>query len=430
MKNKIIILILTILIFNTAGIATAAMPPSQQADGGTSYTVKPGDTLIGIALRYNLLLTDLIITNNIQNPALIFPGQQLILPGVPAPADTATPTPAFQTHTIQPGDTLFLIAQQYSVSIGAIIQANNLSNPDIIEVGQVIQIPTGPPPAPIPLDAPFKSVELSETTIIQGRTLVVNVTLSEPDVSLTGIFEGRQLFFNQSPTANFWTIIAIHALTEPGLYPINLTATRLDGSTVTATTNVTISAGPYGQENIQVDDSRGELLNADLIAQEREKLLGIWSQVSLQPRWEGPFRYPVDPASLRLTSDFGTRRSYNGSEVSSFHAGTDFGGGIGLPIYAPAAGIVSLAEPLTVRGNAVLLDHGLGLFSGYWHLSQIAVEPGQELQPGDLIGYLGNTGLVTGPHLHWEMRLQGIAVEPLQWVDQSIPNLTEPRGTQ
>jgi murein DD-endopeptidase MepM/ murein hydrolase activator NlpD len=82
---------------------------------------------------------------------------------------------------------------------------------------------------------------------------------------------------------------------------------------------------------------------------------------------------------------------------------------------------VVLAEPLTVRGNAVLIDHGMGLYSGYWHQSKIAVHEGQEVQTGDLIGYVGDTGLVTGPHLHWEMRLNGIAVEPLQWVMQSIP---------
>ena len=80
-----------------------------------------------------------------------------------------------------------------------------------------------------------------------------------------------------------------------------------------------------------------------------------------------------------------------------------------------------LAEKLTIRGNAVLIDHGTGLFSGYWHMNQIAVTEGQEVQPGDLIGYLGNTGLATGPHLHWEMRLYGIAVEPLQWTQQIIP---------
>jgi murein DD-endopeptidase MepM/ murein hydrolase activator NlpD len=150
-------------------------------------------------------------------------------------------------------------------------------------------------------------------------------------------------------------------------------------------------------------------------------MANLWSQVSLRPRWEGPFRYPVEISSLRITSHFGTRRSYNDSPATSFHGGTDFGGGVGAPIYAAAAGRVVLAEELTLRGNAVLIDHGMGLFSGYWHQSQLVVATGQEVQAGDLIGYMGNSGLVTGPHLHWEIRLHGIAVEPLQWVQQTIP---------
>jgi murein DD-endopeptidase MepM/ murein hydrolase activator NlpD len=134
-----------------------------------------------------------------------------------------------------------------------------------------------------------------------------------------------------------------------------------------------------------------------------------------------PFRYPITFDSLRITSNFGTRRSYNSNLVDTFHSGTDFGGDIGTPIYAPAAGSVVLAERLAVRGNAVLIDHGLGLFTGYWHQTRLAVAVGQEVKPGDLIGFLGDTGMVTGPHLHWEMRLNGIAVEPLQWVQQTIP---------
>jgi murein DD-endopeptidase MepM/ murein hydrolase activator NlpD len=129
----------------------------------------------------------------------------------------------------------------------------------------------------------------------------------------------------------------------------------------------------------------------------------------------------VDPNSLRITSTFGTRRSYNNGPATSFHGGTDFGGGVGVPIYAPAPGTVVLAELLTVRGYAVLVDHGLGLFSGYWHNDRLAVSEGQQVETGDLIAYMGSTGLVTGPHLHWEMRLQGIAVEPMQWIEDTIP---------
>jgi murein DD-endopeptidase MepM/ murein hydrolase activator NlpD len=308
----------------------------------------------------------------------------------------------------------------YGVSIGAIVLANDLPNPDVIQLGQTLQIPTGPPPTPEPLAAPFVTIELSEPVIIQGRTLVVKVTLSEEAI-LSGMFEGRPLFFSDNGDGQLWSIIAIHALTEPNIYPIALTASRPNGTTVTAYKNVSVIEGGYGTENIQLDESISKLLDAELIRLEREKLVDLWSRVSPHPRWEGSFRYPVDVSSLRLTSYYGTRRSYNGGPTTSFHGGTDFGGGVGTPIYATAAGTVVLAEKLTVRGNAVLIDHGMGLFSGYWHQSRLVVTAGQEVQSGDLIGYMGGTGLVTGPHLHWEMRLQGIAVEPLQWIQHTIP---------
>jgi murein DD-endopeptidase MepM/ murein hydrolase activator NlpD len=398
--------------------AKAAPPPQT---GGPEYTVQPGDTLIEIAVRHNLALAELIRANNIPNPSVIFPGQVLVLPGAPVPPAESSPEPANRTHTVQPGETLFIIAGRYGASIGAIVQANHLPNADLIEVGQVLQIPTGPPPTPAPPPPPFETITLSEPVIIQGRTLVVHATLAEPDIGLTGEFEGRPLFFTADPNGGRWTIVAIHALTDPNFYPVKLTATRPNGSVITATQTVQVISGPYGQENIQVEGEKGELLNADLIEQERQILLGLWSQVSLRPHWAGAFAYPVAPTDLRLTSQYGTRRSYNGGPVASFHGGADFGGGVGVPIYAPAAGAVVLADSLTVRGNAMLIDHGVGLFSGYWHMSQLAVTTGQQVQPGDLLGYMGDTGLVTGPHLHWELRLQGIAVDPLQWVQETIP---------
>ena len=88
---------------------------------------------------------------------------------------------------------------------------------------------------------------------------------------------------------------------------------------------------------------------------------------------------------------------------------------------APASGTVVLAEPLDVRGNAVVIDHGAGVFTGYWHLSQIDVQAGQQVKPGDQLGLVGTTGLSTGNHLHWEMRVHGIAVDPLQWTGKVFP---------
>lgn len=435
--KKAILYLSAVLIFVLwAPVALAESPsPDDQAQKETDfvYTVQPGDTLAVIASRYNLTPEDIMAANNLANPDLILAGQRLILPGVILQGTPAADTPAGSItikaqHVVQPGETLFVIANRYGISFDSLILANSLPNPDVLEIGQILVIPgNSASTLPVSWPAPFASIQLSEPEIIQGRTLLVRASLSGPDLSLTGTFEGQPLIFtedNRPATGqlSYWSMVPIYALAEPGTYPLMLTATISSTAQVTTTVEVTIAEGAYPQENIQLSQEREDLLEPELLRQEREKLNYLWSQVSPRQLWAGPFLYPVQTNTWRLTSVFGTRRSYNGGEsVSGFHEGLDFGGSNGAAIYAPAAGRVVLAESLAVRGNAVLIDHGLGLFSGYWHQSQAVVREGQEVQAGDLIGYVGDTGLATGPHLHWEMRLNGVAVEPLQWIQQVIP---------
>lgn len=435
-KNAIIYLTTVLLFILWAPVALAESPsPDDEAlnETGFVYTVQPGDTLASIASRYKLTLEDIMAANNLANPDLILAGQRLILPGVVLQGTTTGEMPAGgitvrTQHVVQPGDTLYVIASRYGVSFESLILANGLPNPDILEVGQILVIPgSSAPDLPTTWPAPFASIQLSEPEIIQGRTLLVRASLSDPEVSLSGAFGERPVIFAEDNRPadgqpSYWAMIPIHALAEPGTYPITLTATLSATAQVTTTVEVTIAEGVYRQENIQLSQEREDLLEPELLRQEREKLNHLWSQVSPRQLWDGPFIYPVQTNTWRLTSVFGTRRSYNGgASVSGFHEGLDFGGSNGAAIYAPAGGRVVLAETLTVRGNAVLIDHGLGLFSGYWHQSQVVVSEGQEVQAGDLIGYVGDTGLATGPHLHWEMRLHGVAVEPLQWIQQIIP---------
>jgi murein DD-endopeptidase MepM/ murein hydrolase activator NlpD len=418
--SKLLALLTLILLgLNIPVIPALAQEEQHQEPGPFIYTVQPGDTLAAIALRYNRNLVDIALANNLSNFDLIFPGQKLTLPNISTQI-ASTPRGVGRIHIVRPGDTLFTIANMYGVSTEDMVVVNRLANPDLLQIGQTLKIPGDPPAAPEKLPAPFTRIELSEPTIIQGRTLIIQVKLSV-SATLSGDFDNRPIFFSPGGNDQFWGITAIPALTEPKTYPLKLTANLADGSQVTALKDVNVIEGPYGVEDIQVDEQREELLDPEVIQMEQAKLDNLWSQISLRPLWQGAFRYPIPPDTLRLTSYFGTRRSYNEGEIASFHTGIDFGGDVGAPIYAPAAGKVVLAEKLMVRGNAVVIDHGLGVFSGYWHQNQLAVVAGQEVQSGDLIGFVGATGLVTGPHLHWELRLNGIAVEPLQWVQQLIP---------
>ena len=431
MQKWLSLCLLSLMVLLIAAPPAAAAPPIQTSD---EYVVQAGDTLFAIALRFGVTAAEIAAANGLSNPNLIFVGQRLVIPGSGPLAEPAivaednevdnseenresSPAPPRVVYVVGPGDTLFLIATRFGSTVTDVAVANGIQNPDYLYVGQQLVIPPSEAWAQATHPAPFAAIELSPEPVVQGQTLVVRVTLSEP-ARLSGEYEGRDLFFTGDDTGG-WALVGIHALQEVGIFPLALRAELEDGTESKTAVNVVVGAGPYATENIQVAPGRESLLDPELIQAEQERMVDLWSQVSTRPVWEGPFGLPI--ASGRVTSPFGTRRSYNDGPVDGFHTGTDFGVGNGTPIYAPAAGRVALAAELFVRGNAVLIDHGLGVFSGYWHLSDLAVRVGQTVQPGDLIGYVGDTGLVTGAHLHWEMRVGGIAIDPMQWTEMAIP---------
>jgi murein DD-endopeptidase MepM/ murein hydrolase activator NlpD len=121
------------------------------------------------------------------------------------------------------------------------------------------------------------------------------------------------------------------------------------------------------------------------------------------------------------SSRFGSRRSYNGGEYIYFHSGLDFCGQVGDPIYAAASGTVVFTGALTVRGEATMIDHGWGVYTAYMHQSEILVNVGDRVEKGELIGKVGNTGRVEGPHLHFEVIVGGVQADPLEWLNQEFP---------
>ncbi len=236
-------------------------------------------------------------------------------------------------------------------------------------------------------------------------------------VELSGTVNGRRLTFARNEHG-YWALAGFGALARPGSYPVTITGTLADGRPVRDALQVAVVEAGYPTENLQLSPEVSRLLDPKLIAAEREQLMAIFTVITPRKLWAGPFQLPLNS---KITSPFGTRRSYNKGPVNSYHEGTDFRGTVGTPIRAPAPGRVVLAEKLTVRGNAVLLDHGLGVYSGFYHMSEIKVKAGQMVKTGEVIGLVGDTGLVTGAHLHWDVRLEGLNVDPLEWTQRSIP---------
>jgi len=152
------------------------------------------------------------------------------------------------------------------------------------------------------------------------------------------------------------------------------------------------------------------------IRREKKIILGALATWRETPNVQTRFDLPVDG---RLGSPFGLRRFFNGQPRKP-HSGLDIAAPQGAPIRAPADGVVVTTGNYFFNGNTVFVDHGQGLVTMYCHLHDIAVKPGQTVQRGDLLGHVGMTGRVTGPHLHWSVSLNNVRVDPKLFLDLPV----------
>ena len=159
------------------------------------------------------------------------------------------------------------------------------------------------------------------------------------------------------------------------------------------------------------------MLDPAIVNNEEALRASIFSGYTTQRLWEGSFQAP---SSAPISSTYGIARSYNNGPVTSYHRGTDFAGPEGDPVYAAAAGRVVFVDYLQVRGNTVIIDHGVGVFTAYNHLSGSSVTEGEMVAVGQQVGQLGRTGLVTGPHLHWEVIVRGVEVDGELWLAGAV----------
>ena len=157
-------------------------------------------------------------------------------------------------------------------------------------------------------------------------------------------------------------------------------------------------------------------INRETRRQNHERVRQVCSRSSPQPLWSGPFQRFLG----KTEAGFGDRRTYvyqNKAVDQQVHLGVDLASLVNSPVPAANRGVVVLAEPLGIYGQTVIIDHGLGVFSMYGHLSQIAVKAGDQVEKGTVLGKTGTTGLAGGDHLHFGVALQGEFVDPIEWWD-------------
>lgn len=254
-------------------------------------------------------------------------------------------------------------------------------------------------------------VQVSPQTLVQGQQMLVTWPVTQAyDQPLAVHVAGKQLPMTRGISA-YLAYVALPADQKPGGYTLQIKS----GFQVLGSTKIEVKPGRFGTQNIRyspppVDAALQKKLDAEyaLIDQARESF-------TPEKLWDQPFLLPVPH---RISSVYGTRRLLNGKN-NGYHGGVDFASPMGYPIKAPAAGKVVLAQYFSAanaNGNTVFLDHGMGVTTGYIHLSKITVQVGDRVERGQTIGLIGSSGRSTGPHLHWGTYIHGQNTDGLGWI--------------
>jgi murein DD-endopeptidase MepM/ murein hydrolase activator NlpD len=234
-------------------------------------------------------------------------------------------------------------------------------------------------------------------------------------------WDDREIPFWQEPKPNekspsVWrALLGVDLDLKPENYPLALTAKIESAEEISCPATIDVKEGKFATESLKVAPNFVEP-NPEQLARaeaERQRLRAIFATVTPERLWDGSFHYPL--TGITTGGNFGKRRILNG-KAGSPHSGVDFPAPTGTPVYAAQRGRVVLAEPLYFSGNTVILDHGLGLYTLYAHFESFSVQPGDLVDIGAILGKVGATGRVTGPHLHWGATVNRARTNPLELI--------------
>jgi murein DD-endopeptidase MepM/ murein hydrolase activator NlpD len=390
-----------IVLLPLSFLLTAAV----QDPAPTPHFVEPGDTWQALAWRFGVTVEVLQAANFNPNSLL----EPSIGTTIQIPVGTAAPRPNGRVVRLFEGGLLSFAAGR-GLNPWRLAVENGLGSVYRPLHFQPLYIPGDTPLKELP--AGFLTLELSSNPPQPGRGIGfrgVRETAEPLAVTL-----GTQTVNSFANGSRIVGLMGTGAFLSPGDYGL----TFVVGDNRLWSQPVRFVAGEWTFSQVTLTGEAAEI-DAESIRQERERLFAIWNLASPAPQWTAAFQLPIE-SYLEISSLFGARRSYNGGPFSSYHEGVDFSAYGGTPVYASAAGTVVIAERLYVRGGAVIIDHGLGIYTGVYHLSEVAAQVGQVVEPGQLVGNVGTTGLSTGNHLHWDLLVGGVWVDAAAWVEQDM----------
>ncbi len=247
--------------------------------------------------------------------------------------------------------------------------------------------------------------------VLQGEILRIMI-FGQNVAEIMGQLDERMIPFFTVQDGTSLALVGIDMEQKPGPRRVVIKGRSVSGATQESSFDFLVKAKRFPEERFSVPPSFDHLDQATLkrIRDENERLDKIWKSTTPGHLWDGPFLLPVKGT---VSSPFGLRRVINGLARAP-HNGVDLKVPLGTEILAANDGAVVVRDKFFFSGNTVVLDHGGGLYTMYFHLNEFQVSEGMTVHRGDVIGRVGMTGRVTGPHLHWGARLQGARVDPLE----------------
>ena len=264
--------------------------------------------------------------------------------------------------------------------------------------------------------APRLAVEVLPMQVQQGHTWLLRIRSNEQAAVDARLGDRTLTIVNGNGYG--WAMLGFGPNDDPRAFPLVVDGRDQAGNESRVSQTVQLAAENWTRDEVEIPRQIASLLESDIRANEDKALLPTYQKVSPDKLWEGRFMVPVQG---EIITPFGTLRSYNGGPVVGHHGGADIAAGAGRNDQAAARGRVVTIDKVQLRGNIVILDHGLGVFTTYAHLASVDVQAGQLVERGQAIAKVGSTGLSTGPHLHWELWVGGQNVNPLEWTERDIP---------
>ncbi len=252
------------------------------------------------------------------------------------------------------------------------------------------------------------SISVIPSKIYQGKSFFVYYRPSQETSVATITFQGKTIPFYKSENG-LRAIIGVSPMSSTG----NKTIEIQDDSGRVIESSIFVRKFNFLGEKLLFSAAKKGRLFSDKIMADQDVIASVLTIESPEQLWIGRFLRPIKG---QLTSAFGSLRLYNGKRLGD-HRGVDIGGNkVGAPIMAANNGIVVFSRLMPTIGSAAVIDHGQGVMSIYMHMSKTKVRIGDHLKKGDILGYIGNTGLSTGPHLHFGVSVHGVRVDPLEWI--------------